>query len=91
MRTEAKKLRLTFRGLYEVEGESFRRAFFQYVAHGQNGSSRPISFAPIVSANLATRLAREAKPGDLLEVEIETRWDEPKIPTHMLNFSRLAK
>lgn len=80
----------TFAGVFRVESDPHPYLSYTHAAARPDGLTKQIRGGAEVrdEAELA-RVERELRPGDRVEIEVSTDWDDPRIRARLVNFRKL--
>ena len=87
MRTETLTFKAIFTGLVNVEGENFTRAGYCVRSRRPDGTEKIVSSLTPVNDLALLKKLETLNHGDVIEITIETRWNEPGIPSEVLALS----
>lgn len=88
MKLEILTERVQFRGI--VDGEPPMLAFSKMLTRPDGKRKLHSQMVQVINKELLARLCREAQMGDEIDVEIETDWTHPDIPTILKNFTSVV-
>ena len=87
MRTETLTFKAIFTDLVRVKGENFTRAGYYVKSRRPDGLTKTVSsLTPVHNSEVLEKL-KAVKPGDEIEITIETKWNETGIPQELLAFT----
>ncbi len=90
LKTTTVTLRATYTGILQDEGEPHPYLTYSVYSRRANGQSRWFNGAVyVLDPGALARLQREFRPGDGIEITLETDWADPTMPTTLISFAKV--
>lgn len=84
-------VKVTYTGIFRVEGGAHPYLYYRVRAQRPDGQVRHIHGAVgIRRADDLQRLQQDFRPGELVEITMQTDWDDPALPTTLLGFEKAS-